>query len=475
MERVIEHFHIWRRQVNEATELSQVIERYLDTFLSLARTDRGIIYLKNIERWAGRGIDLQQQKYRSLLIPTAQTGERMLVHAPDSMLPEPWIKAFMVIPLQAGGDPIGAVYVDWIQSQYDDQLGRQLSEFVWLTSALLENTLLHEQIAPHRAHKRQNSHPFNEIIGESPAMKSVFNSLSRVVDSDAAVLILGESGTGKELIARAIHMHSPRRHKPFIAIDCGAIPQDLLESELFGYKKGTFTGANTDKVGLFESANEGTVFLDEITNTSPALQAKLLRALQEKSIRRLGENIVRAIDVRFISATNRDLKSEVEAGHFRKDVYFRLNVISIELPPLRERGEDIPLLVEFFIEQISSRLHLPPKKINAAVMEKLQAYPWPGNIRELENVVEQLLVLAPDEVVQISDLPERFLEQHHAQVVGYSLYDHEKALIQKVLDKTNWNIKQSAKMLDISRTTLYSKIEKHNLDLEGQRRKTGEE
>jgi two-component system, NtrC family, response regulator PilR len=251
----------------------------------------------------------------------------------------------------------------------------------------------------------EQKYTFRNIIGSSRAMQEVFALIGRVARTSSTVLIHGESGTGKELIARAIHFASPRSEERFLSINCGAMPENLLESELFGHERGAFTGAVREKKGLFQEADKGTLFLDEIGEMTPPMQVKLLRVLQHKTVRKVGGNAEEAVDVRIIAATNRDLQEMIAGGSFREDLYYRINVIPIHLPPLRERREDISLLTDFFIKKFSQELELPEKRLSESAMATLEAYRWPGNVRELENLVERTLTLSASDLVTPADLP----------------------------------------------------------------------
>lgn len=308
--------------------------------------------------------------------------------------------------------------------------------------------------------------PFPEIIGKSKAMQEVFYIMQMVAESNANVLITGESGTGKELVARAIHNNSLRKSKPFVIVDCTTIPENLLESELFGHEKGAFTGASERKTGLIEIANEGTVFLDEIGELPMFLQKKLLRFLQEKEIQRIGSTQRIKVDVRVISATNRDLEKAVQEGSFREDLYWRLNVVRINLPPLRERKEDIPLLVNHFLNKFSKENNKPIPQLEPEVMELLMNYDWPGNIRELANVMERAVVLSPSGLISIKHLPRRIQEKTGwiAKNEGsLNLLELEKSLIIKALNTTGWNQTKAAEILGISRKQLRTKMKHHGL------------
>lgn len=322
-----------------------------------------------------------------------------------------------------------------------------------------------EKSSKHFKETEKSVSPFPEIIGKSKAMQEVFYIMEMVAESNANVLITGESGTGKELVARAIHKKSLRNTKPFIIVDCTTIPEALLESELFGHEKGAFTGAVERKIGLFELAHEGTVFLDEIGELPMFLQKKLLRFLQEKEIQRIGSTARIKIDVRVISATNRDLEKSVKEGTFREDLYWRLNVVRINLPPLRERKEDIPLLVNHFLNKYSKENNKPIPQLDPEVMNALMNYDWPGNVRELANVIERAVVLSLSGIISMKHLPRRIQEKTGWRDFKNSLnlLEVEKSLILKALNATGWNQTKAAQILGISRKQLRTKMKNHGL------------
>ncbi|MCP2605080.1 sigma-54 dependent transcriptional regulator [Candidatus Aminicenantes bacterium AH-873-B07] len=314
---------------------------------------------------------------------------------------------------------------------------------------------------------------FENIVGKSKKMQEIFNLIEKIAPTDATVLICGESGTGKELVAKAIHYKSLRRNSKFVSINCGALPENLLESELFGHVKGSFTGAYSDKRGLFEVANNGTVLLDEIGEMSPMTQVKLLRALQERKIRRVGGIEEIEIDVRIIAATNQNLKEKIRKGLFREDLFYRLNVINITIPPLRERKEDIPLLVDHFIEKYSKHFKKDKKRISPDVMKVFQNYHWPGNIRELENVIERAMALAQEEEITINDIPKEIIYPTTIEIPvsipdeGFNLNSHLEELsrryIEQALIKTERNMKKAAEILGISYRSLRHYIDKYQI------------
>ncbi|QER42639.1 sigma-54-dependent Fis family transcriptional regulator [Thermodesulfobacterium sp. TA1] len=332
-----------------------------------------------------------------------------------------------------------------------------------LLETIREAILKHETFS----YQPNISHKFPEIIAKSQAMKEIFYIIDMVADTSSNVLITGESGTGKELVARAIHRLSKRKDRSFIVVDCTTIPENLLESELFGYEKGAFTGATDKKIGLLELANGGTVFFDEIGELPISLQKKFLRFLQEKEIQRLGSINKIKVDVRVIAATNRDLEKAVKEGTFREDLYWRLNVVRIHLPPLRERKEDIPLLVQHFVQKFAQENNRPIPTLEPEVMEVLINYEWPGNVRELIHVVERAVILSTSGVISFKHLPKRLLGQKGEKEIlptdTFNLLEMEKTLILKALNETGWNQTKAAQLLGISRKQLRTKMKNHGL------------
>jgi DNA-binding NtrC family response regulator len=299
-----------------------------------------------------------------------------------------------------------------------------------------------------------------DLVGKSEAIQRVLQEIERVAPSNASVIITGESGTGKELVARAIHANSPRRYFPLVSVHCGALTESLLESELFGHEKGAFTGAVFNRKGRFEMADSGTIFLDEIATISSKMQVELLRVLESKSFVRVGGTKEITSDFRVICATNRDLKSMVDKGQFREDLFYRLNVVNIHVPPLRERADDIPLLVDYFIRKYCISMNKPLITIDQAALNRLVEFYFPGNIRELENMIERAIVVGNGKKITLKDLP---LEKETVSTSVESLEDLEKNHIMLILDKYNWNISAAAKALQVDRVTLYNKIKKYNL------------
>jgi len=321
---------------------------------------------------------------------------------------------------------------------------------------------------------------FEGILGKSKPMQAVYETIQNVSVSNSSVLILGESGTGKELVARAIHQSSPRKDKPFVVINCSAIPEGLMESELFGHMRGSFTGATHDKMGLFEEGNGGTVFLDEIGEIPPAIQVKLLRVLQEREIRRVGASSIRHVDVRIISATPQDLTDLIKKGRFREDLYYRLNVISILMPPLRDRAEDIPLLAYHFLKKFNQKTGKNIEEISVDALHMLQGYSWPGNVRELENILERSVVLSESPVIQGKDLPPKLVSKnfylpsnHDEDLSQFSYQDaKEKALevfnknyLNHILKASHGNISLASLKAGMDRSNFKKIIRKYEIDL----------
>ncbi|SRR5579862_1771964 len=345
-----------------------------------------------------------------------------------------------------------------------DELQLTVQRALDFQSAVRENVYLKKEL--------KERYRFENIIGTSQSMQGIYNLIAKIADTDSTVLIQGESGTGKELVARALHFNSSRQHQPFVAINCSALPENLLESELFGHKKGAFTGAVQDKLGLFEEAQLGTIFLDEINSMAQALQTKLLRVLQERQIRRVGETKNTAINVRVLAATNESLHDKIKTGAFREDLYYRLAVIPLEMPALRERIEDIPLLVNHFLQKNSAQTGSEPKRIDPKALEILGHYRWPGNVRELENAIERACALCEEGLIQSADLPPHVTRHHSGpaaapskselpigQTLDEFVREQERRYIEETIKFNDASREKAAKMLGISMATLYRKLE----------------
>jgi len=361
----------------------------------------------------------------------------------------------------------------------------------------LRNALTQSELRSENRELRLAMESRYEIVGQSPSLRQVLDAVKRAAPTTATVMLLGESGVGKELVARTIHRNSPRNGQRFVQVNCAAIPEELIESELFGHEKGSFTGATEKQIGKFEQADRGTIFLDEVADMSPKTQAKVLRVLQEQEVERLGSARTTKVDVRVISATNKNLDEAIQRGEFSEDLYFRLNVIPITVPPLRERRDDIPLLVQHFARRASEEHNLKPRKFDSGAMEVLQRYRWRGNIRELRNTVERLLIMAPNDVIRAEDLPREYQQSGSAPVpmaaavpsprpegnggataesrdtappAAGTLREFkdtaERAYLVQKLRENGWNISKTAEVIDTPRSNLYKKLEQYRITQE---------
>jgi len=350
-----------------------------------------------------------------------------------------------------------------------DELRIIIDKAVEKNVMLMENVYLKEQL--------RERYEFTNIIGNSQPMQQLFSRMKKIIKTDSTVLILGQSGTGKELVAKAIHFNGPRKDRPFIAVNCSAIPENLLESELFGHTKGSFTGAIREKVGKFEAANQGTIFLDEIGTLPMHLQTKLLRVLQEQEVERVGSNKQIKLDVRVVSATNVNLEDEVKRGNFREDLFYRLNVIPLLIPPLRERVEDILPLTRHFLEKNCQSMQRPLMHLEKEALEALECYPWPGNVRELENIVERLVALTEGDVITVKDLPSNIVKIYSERDASptavtpsgidmvKTINEIERKMISDALQLSNGVKARAAAMLNLNRTTLVEKMRRLGMPL----------
>ena len=402
------------------------------------------------------------------------------LHALDESLPV----------IMISGHGATATAVEAIKSGAVDFFDKPLStERVIVT---LRNVLKQSELVAENRDLKLAMESRYEIVGQSPSLRSVLESVQRASPTNATVLLLGESGVGKELVARTIHRNSPRQSQRFVQVNCAAIPEELIESELFGHEKGSFTGATEKQVGKFEQADRGTIFLDEVGDMSQKTQAKVLRVLQEQEVERLGSARTIKVDVRVIAATNKNLEEAIDRGEFREDLYFRLNVIPIVVPPLRERREDIPRLVQHFAKETTEEHNLKPKRFEPAAMDALTRYRWRGNIRELRNTVERLMIMTPAETVRVEDLPSDIrtgessltrpmpslpdsaaaaAPKADAQPGGAGTLREfkdasERAYLVQKLRENNWNISKTAEIIDTPRSNLYKKLEQYGIKQE---------
>jgi len=356
---------------------------------------------------------------------------------------------------------------DYLSKPFDFEEIRGLIEKIAHHKSLLEQDFLDI------SKDQRENHRFENIIGRDPSMFEIFRKIEAVAPTDATVLITGETGAGKELVAQAIHYKSLRKENPFLDLNCGTVNEALMGSELFGHEKGAFTGAATMKKGYFEMADKGTLFLDEIGDIPLPVQVSLLRLLEEGTFQRVGSTRSMKVDVRIVCATNKSLKELVQESRFREDLFYRVNVVPIHIPPLRERSSDIPILVNHFVKKYSARLNKSISAISKTAMERLKTYQWPGNVRELTNVIEFIVIFCKGRTINESDLPALFHSSSSSetgdfniQLSSRSLSQAESTLIETVLTETGWNLKQAANLLDIARGTLYSKIKKYDLKKE---------
>jgi Nif-specific regulatory protein len=468
--------------LNSITDIDRLLDRVMDIAVQAVDAERGFLVLQeNDDGAAGRlsvrtarniapeaassiadishsivqeVIDTQQ----GVLTVDAQADPRF---AGSESVIFKQIRAVMSVPFVLRGKLLGAIYLDskTRRSGFTDDSLSFLKSFSNLAAIAIENARLMESLRDENYQLRtevQRHYHFREIIGNSHKMQNVFEMLGKILQSDISVLLEGESGTGKELVARALHYNGPRRDKPFIAQFCGNLSETLLESELFGHKRGSFTGAISDKKGLLEVANGGTFFLDEVADVPVSIQTKLLRVLQDGEFRRVGDTENRKVDVRIVSATNKSLAREVERGAFREDLFYRLNVITIQMPPLRERQGDIPLLVQCFLGKHASKTSERLKKITPDAMHILEAYHWPGNVRELENAIERAIVLAEDRDISPSEL----IIPRVAKPMGTakSLKEYERELVMKTLEEMQGNKTHTAESLGVSLRWLHYKL-----------------
>ncbi len=420
---------------------------------------------------AGSGpeaVELLRQKFYDLVITDLKmepmNGIELLKNAKEI---NPAIEVIVMTAfgtVESGVEAMKLGAYDYIQKPFEKD------EFLILVGKALERKALITEVEQLQDELREK-YRFENIVGNSNEMMKVLGMVSKVAKTDSTVLITGESGTGKELIAKALHVNSRRKNRSFITINCGALPENLQESELFGHARGAFTGALREKRGLFQEANGGTLFLDEVGEMTPPTQVKLLRFLQDGEIRRVGENDPIHVEVRLIAATNKDLEKQIEEGHFREDLFYRLNVIPIHLPPLRERRDDIPLLVNHFIKQHQAKEDVQIKSITSEAMQILTAYDWMGNVRELETVIERAAILSSGSELEPGDLPPsiRKIQPAAAPVSepvfeAKTLEELEKHYILSTLDKYEWNQKKASELLGISTTTLWRKLKTYGIE-----------
>lgn len=468
-------------EINSVRETPVLLNRVMDIAMNVLQAERGFILLKtsleNNEFDAVTARNISQESISSIRGLSSSIVNQVLekgepVVAVDAQEDQRFagaesvvlqnIRSVMCTPLMSKEGMFGAIYMDnrVDAGQFTEESLQFLQAFAAQAAIALENAQLFEQLRFENDQLRKQislGDVFPEIIGKSQPIMTILEMIQDVADSTASVLIEGESGTGKELVARALHVHSTRKDKLFIPIFCGSLSENLLESELFGHKKGAFTGAIENKAGLFEDAHQGTLFLDEIGDINKTVQTKLLRVIQEGEIKRVGESKIRKVDVRIISATNKDLWQEVEQGNFREDLYYRLNVINIKMPPLRERKIDIPLLAEHFLQKFARKNNKHLSGFSSEAISRLSSYSWPGNIRELENAIERAAILT--KIPQIEAPLFNFSRPRpDSDIIGKSLKDIEKHVILKTLEMAEDNRTKAAQILNVSRRWLQYRL-----------------
>lgn len=468
--------------INSIQDPDGLMEKVLEIAMETLGAERGFLLLTDplkphgFEITNSRNFTEEQlgdlvQLSTSVVHEVQQTGQPVLIYdVPDDVryrakesIVLQQIQSIACVPLRNKTEPIGAVYLDSVtrRSHFTRDHLPFLLAVANQAAIAIENAQLYQSLRDQNRLLRsevQRAHGFDEIIGQSAPMREVYETMSRVLDSDATVLIEGESGTGKELVARAIHYNGHRKDAAFVALFCGSLPENLLESELFGHKKGAFTGAITDKQGLFETAHGGTIFLDEVGDLSPALQTALLRVLQEGEVKRVGETRMRKVDVRVLSATNRPLQELIKTGEFRHDLLYRLNTIAITMPPLRLRRADVPLLAHHFLDKYAVRNRSHIKGIRPEAMHALQAHAWPGNVRELQNTIERAVVLARGDWIEPEDLRLPVPDEAEPLEPGLTLKEVEQRAVLRALHAHAENISATARSLGVSRRWLHYKL-----------------
>lgn len=482
MRKEIESFIEISKAINSVLDLDRLLETIMDNAIEVIGVERGILFLKsadgNLEPRAARNVEQETlanaaEISNGIMTEVASSGKYFLssnIQDDPALKGHPSVREFKIlsilcVPLIAKEKIIGTIYLDSRKATtvFTEEDVRFLQTFANLAAIAINNAMTYE-VSKHEARywkeEASQQHHLDNIIYASDIIRDCLQRVRDVARSNVSVLITGESGTGKELIARAIHYNSPRRDKKFIPINCSALPEHILEAELFGAKKGAYTGAVGDSRGLFEEADGGTIFFDEIADMQPTLQAKLLRVLQEGEIRRVGDTQYRFINVRVVSATNKTILEEIEEGNFRKDLYYRLCGMEITIPPLRRRKEDIVPLVHHFVQAFCRENSLPLKQLSSEAIEKLQTYSFPGNVRELQNILHTSILLSGDiieshdfDLLEITPLPnevEDFSEATRQHIV-------------RMLERVGWNQARAAELLGLNRTTLQAKMKKLNI------------
>jgi Nif-specific regulatory protein len=487
----IEALYDMIRALNSETDPEALLESSLQMAMQAVDAERGMILLSGptgadfsvrLARNLEKETEADAETFSRHIVSQAELGESIL--ALDAGQDDRFkdfksvslfrIRSLMCVPMRSRGRIVGTVYLDSRRQgkPFTREDLRFVEAFADHAALALENTRRRAELELENRRLKAvvgERSSYGKIIGRAPVMQKVFDLLERIAVSDVPILIQGESGTGKELVARALHFNGPRKEKVFVSENCAALPETLLESELFGHVRGAFTGAERDRAGLFEQAHEGTLFLDEVGDMSPGMQARLLRVLQEGELRRVGGDHPIKVDVRLITATNKDLQTEVTAGRFREDLYYRLAVVPVQLPPLRERVGDVPFLAGHLMEQIASARGRAAPRIEAEILDAMERYPWPGNVRQLENVLRRISLLAGDATItrrvieSDAGLALMFLGKQAEMGPLLSMVKTEEEQIRRALEAAAGNRDRAARLLGISRATIYRKMREYSL------------
>jgi transcriptional regulator with GAF, ATPase, and Fis domain len=470
-----------------ATDLARLLDELIDALLEVTHADKGFLILledgdmtvraaRNVAR---ETIENAMARVSDSIIQRVVETRRPIVVA-DALHDSEWsgsssvvnlkLCSVMCAPLMQKGDVFGVIYLgnDSVVSLFDDRALEPLTVFAAQASLLVQNALLLDSLRRENVALKEavQSKQYGDLVGAGASMREVYRRIEKVAATDISVLVSGETGTGKEVVAREVHRRSPRAQGAFVAVNCGAIPENLLESELFGHVKGAFTGAVASRIGRFQAASGGTLFLDEVGDMPPALQVKLLRALQERSVTRVGDTRPEPVDIRVIAATNKVLEDEIKRGAFREDLYYRLNVVKIELPPLRDRGEDLLVIAKWFLQKYGREFGARVRGFTPAALVAMRKYAWPGNIRELENRVKKAVVLADRPLVSAEDLDLRPEILEPILPLSHAKEEFQKRYINEVLARNGGNRTKTAKDLDVDPRTIFRHLEK----LEAERR-----
>jgi transcriptional regulator with GAF, ATPase, and Fis domain len=476
------------RRLLEAGSLESLLDALLEALLEVTRADKGFVIeladdlpvVRAARNLVPASVEDAVSRVSDSIVQKVVQTRRPLVVA-DALHDAEWsssasvvnlkLQSVMCAPLIARGEVFGVIYLgnDSIRNLFDARSLETLTVFASQASLLLQNALLLRDLRHENEALRQavESRRYGELLGAGPSMREVYRRIEKVAPTDVTVLIQGETGTGKELVAREIHRRSPRSAGPFVAVNCAAIPEGLLESELFGHVKGAFTGAVASRPGRFQAAAGGTLFLDEIGEMSQALQVKLLRAIQERAVQRVGEARPEPVDIRVVAATHRNLEEDVRSGRFREDLFYRLNVVSIGLPPLRERGEDVTVLARWFLQRYAVEFDSLARGFAPGAIAAVRKYRWPGNIRELENRVKKGAVLADGPLLTADDLDLGREDLEPAVALAQAIEEFRKSYITEVLERNGGNRTKTAKDLDVDPRTVFRHLEKLEADRRG--------